>query len=160
VKEIVLRNFFEGHMSAEELATEAAGAFDRHTDGNRTVFSQLTATRMDREFEVTPAHIVQLVDSVLARRLTFEALDAIAFCLEASDAFVWDYETPEGARVGDSLFWLGTPEANYSLTEVVLQKVRHYLLTGEKTFTREDLRPPSRRPDLISVRKWVRPDDV
>jgi hypothetical protein len=160
VKEIVLRNFFEGHTSAEELATDAAGAFDRHPDGNGTLFSRLTATRMDREFEVTPAHIVQLLDSVLARRLTLEALDAIAFCLEASDAFVWDYETPQGARVGDSLLWLGTPEANYSLTEAVLRKVRHYLLTGEKTFTREDLSPPSRRPHLFGVRKRVRPDDV
>lgn len=156
MKEIVIRHFFEGHATAAELAADAAGAFDRHTDSSGTVFSQLRATPMDRDFEVTPDHILSLVDAVLVRAVDLEALDAITFCVEASDKFAWDTDTESGDRVARALFLLGSPEINYPLTDVVLRKIRHLLLTGEDTFERADERARGPRPHVISQKSWNR----
>lgn len=160
VKEIVLQHFFEGHAAVEELATDTVGAFDRHTDSAGTVFSRLNAVPMNHEFPVTSQHIIKLIDAVQAEFLTLDALDAICFCLEASDHFTWDTDTVDGERVANSLFWLGTPEVNYPLTASVLTKVRHYLETGEGTFTRDDLGKPRPRPRLLSVNELHRDPDV
>ena len=160
MKEVVLRHFFEGHASAQELATDVAGAFDRRTDSAGTVFSQLHSLPMAHEFPVEPRHIVRLIDAVQAGVLDLDGLDAICFCLEASDHFIWDTETTEGDRVAGALFWLGTPEVNYPLTAAVIAKTRHYLLTGENTFTREDLRPTSDRPHLLTVNRTDRGPDA
>ena len=160
MKEITLRHYLEGHATVEELAADTADAFDRLTDSAGTVFSQLRAIPMDREFAVTPDHVLKLVDDVRAGRLSLDALDAICFCLEASDSFTWDTDTADGERVAEALFWLGTPEVNYPLTPKVLGKVRHYLLTGEDTFTSDDLRPPGQRPHLLSVNRLERDRDV
>ena len=160
MKEIVLQHFFEGHATVEELAADTVHAFDRRTDSGGTVFSQLHALPMNHEFAVRSEHVLRLVDAVLAEQLSLDALDAICFCLEASDSFTWDTDTADGERMAEALFWLGTPEVNYPLTRSVLDKVRHYLLTGEETFTRDDLRPPGKRPHLLSVNRMDRDRDV
>ena len=160
MKEIVIRHFFEGHATAEELAADAVGAFDRHTDSAGAVFSRLHALPMTQDFPVTSQHLVQLVDAVTQGTLDLEALDAICFCLEASDHFTWDTDTLDGERVAEALFLLGTPEINYPLSPAILGKIRHYLLTGEETFTRQDLRSDGERPPLLSVNRIDRPADV
>jgi len=152
MKEIVIQHFFEGYVSAIELAAHAAGAFDRHVDTAGTVFSRLNAVSMNHEFGVAPTHVVKLIDGVLAGELSLDALDAICFCLEASDSFTWDTDTPEGERVADSLFWLGSPEINYKLTTAVLGKIREFLLSGQDTLTSEDVvKRRGSRPHLLNV---------
>ncbi len=160
MKEIVLRHFFEGHATVEELAADVAGAFDRRAVSAGTVFSELHSVPMGGEFAIATHHVLKLVDAALAERLSLEALDAICFCLEASGSFAWDADTSDGARVANALFWLGTPEVNYTLTSAALGKVRHYILTGANTFTPVDLRLPGDRPHLLSVRRLDRDGDV
>ena len=160
MKEIVIRRFFEGHATAAELASDAAGAFDRRTDSAGTVFSQLHATSMDLEFDVTPDHIIALVDAVLDAVIDLEALDAIAFCVEASAKFMWDTDTEAGDRVARALFLLGAPEVSFPLTPVVLRKIRHLLETGEEIFDAADRRPPGPRPHLVTEKSWHRTPDV
>ena len=138
MRETVLEQFFEGHIAAEALASDVAGAFDRHVDSAGNVFSRLNAVRMAHEYPVTTQHIIMLVDAVVAGSLTLEALDAICFALEASDHFKWNVDNVDGERVAKNLFWLGTPEINYPLTDAVLAKVRHYLKTRQETFTRDN----------------------
>jgi hypothetical protein len=160
VREIVVQRFFEGEATAQELAADAAHAFDRHTDSAGTVFSQLKAEPSDRDSPVAARDIIKLVEATENGEISLDALDAICFCIEASDHFTWDTDTPDGERVSRSLFWLGTPEVNYPLTESVLAKVKHYLRTGEETFTREDLRPHGERASLLSVNRLDRGPDV
>ena len=160
MKEIVLQHFFEGHASAEDLAADAAGAFERHVDSAGTVFSRLNAIPMNHEFAVSAEHIVKLVDAVLGAGLSLDALDAICFCLEASDSFTWDTDTADGERVAESLFWLGTPEINYALTPSVLTKIRHYLVSGENTLTQADVGERGKRPRLLTVNQMHRDRDV
>jgi hypothetical protein len=159
VKEIVLRHFFEGHGTVQDLAADAVGAFDRRTDSAGVVFSQLHAVPMPTDFPVSTQHILKLLAAVQAGNLDFDALDAICFCLEASDHFTWDADTPDGERVANTLFWLGTPEINYPLTSSVLAKVHHYLRTGEDTFNRDDLPPTGHRPRLRTVNQTRRDAD-
>ena len=160
MKEIVVQHFFEGHATVQELAADVAGAFDRRTDSAGAVFSQLRSTPMNHEFPVQSSHIFELVDAVRAGDLDLDALDAICFCLEASDHFTWDTDTTDGERIANALFWLGTPEINYPLTSAVINKIRHYLITGEETFTRDDLRPAAERPHLPTVNRMDRETDV
>lgn len=142
VKEVVLRFFFQGHATVRELARDVAGSVSRQEPHGGPAVSRHRIEDMAVEFDLRPEHVVQLIDEVARGELSLEDLDAICFCLEASDRFVWDGDTPEGERVAEALFWLGTPEINYPLAPGVLAKVRHYLLTGENTLTRDDSRIP------------------
>lgn len=160
MRESVIRQFFEGHATAADLATDAEGAFERRVDGAGTVFSRLHATPMEGKLEVTPAHVIGLIDAVLDGTIDLDALDAIAFCLEASDTFSWDVDTEAGDRVSRALFLLGSPEVNFPLTPILLGKVRHLLLTGEETFDVSDHRPRGQRPQLLSERSWQRDPGV
>lgn len=159
MKEVVLRHFFEGHATVDELAADAEGAFERRVDSAGAVFNQLHATPMAEDFAVSASHVAHLVEAVQAGQLSLDALDAICFCLEASDHFVWDTDTEDGERVADALFWLGTPEINYPLTPLVLEKVHRYLLTGENTFTTADAGSSTPRPQL-TINRAYRDRDV
>jgi hypothetical protein len=161
MKEVVIQDFFAGRATAKELTAEAAGAVERHTDSGGTQHSRLRSIATSKELEVTPEHLLKLLDAVEAGELGLDVLDAVCFCVEASDSFSWDAdETEGGRRVAEALFLLGTPEINYPLTPVVLGKIRHLLLTGEETFGKEDLAPRTVRPHLISERKWDRAQDA
>jgi hypothetical protein len=150
MKELTLRLFFEGKASAADLERDTSGSVERSVDGNGTQFGRHRITDMAGEFTVTTGHMLRLVDAVISGELSSDALDAVAFCLEASDRFIWDIEEDDGDRIADALSWLGTPAINYPLTPSVLEKIRHYLLTGEKTLTRADSR---QRPGIREVRQ-------
>ena len=160
MKEILIRFFFEGRVSAEDLAAEASRAFELRTDSNGTRFAHMRAIPMRTEFDVSPRHMLMLLDAFEAGRVDPDALDAICFCLEASDSFVWDADTEAGSRVAETLFLMGSPEINYPLTLPVLEKIRHLLLTGEQTFTPADRAPRTVRPHLLSEKSWERVQDV
>ena len=94
---------------------------------------------MSGEAHVRPEHLLRLVDALADGSLTAEQVGIACFLMEAtSERFVWDVDTPDGARVADAVFWLGTPEVNYPLTGLVLSKIRRYLVTGENTLTTAD----------------------
>ena len=141
MKEIVLRYFFEGHATAQELARDVADARVAPEAPGFRSSANYRVLPMARTFAVTPDHIIRLVDAALAGELSLDDLGVIVFCLEAwPDRWEWDTDTPEGERVAEALFWLGTPEINYPLTSAVLGKIRHYLATGENTLSDADVR--------------------
>ena len=138
MKEIVLRYFFEGHAAADELARDLVGTRDASEPPGFRSSANYAVLPMAAEFTVEPPHVVRLVDAALERALTAADLGTVCFVLEISDRFGWDADTPDGERVGDAVFWLGTPEVNYPLTPGVLAKIRHYLVAGENTLTPAD----------------------
>lgn len=87
MKEIVLRFFFQGHATAEELARDVAGSVSQSGAAGVPVVSRYGIEDMAVEFEVRPEHVVLLIDAVTRGDLGLDALDAICFCLEASDRF-------------------------------------------------------------------------
>ena len=144
LKEIVLRQYFEGHATASELDMAGSASVERRSGPDDVPIIDHHVEEMAVEFHVRPEHIVKLVDDVLARRIGLPALDAICFCLEATTNFSWNADSEEGSRVADAVFWLGTPEVNYPLNDDVLRKVRRYLESGENTLTAADTRRVAR----------------
>ena len=136
MKEIVVRDFFDGLATARAVANElavtrlAGEPRGFHSSGNYRVEPMATT------FALASEHVVRLVDAVTSGDLSADALDTLVFCLEAQpDRWLWDTDTPAGVRVANTLLWLGSPEINYPLSASVLAKIRHYLLTGENTLS-------------------------
>jgi len=140
MKEYVVRRFFEGEYGAADLDADFPGTITRHGEPNGPIVQHMHFEPMNVEFRVRASHIVRLIDTVLAGQLQSDIMQAICEWLDAgaSGHFHWDADTPEGERIAESVFWLGTPEINYPLTQDVLSKVRHFLLTGEKRLTQAD----------------------
>jgi hypothetical protein len=152
--EATLREFFESRLSASELDVVWASAFKEEPRSDGTMVRRLRTKPLGKPFLLQPEHVLALIDAVQAGALGLRALDAICFALEASDEFEWDTDTPEGERVAQSLFWLGSPEVNYPLTAQVVQKIRHFVASGVETFTPEDLK--SDKGERRVINKWER----
>jgi hypothetical protein len=139
----VLRDFFLGKVSGQELAADLAGTTERvGFDSYRHHMTDL-----EEDFPIESAHLVRLCDAVLAGTVPTEALADVGFGMIASDHFLWDTDSPDGHRVGDTLYDWSSPEINFPLNAQTVAKFRHRLLTGEDRFTREDgrARPKPRR---------------
>jgi hypothetical protein len=139
----VLRDFFLGLVTDEQLAADLTGTSER-VESNSYRYHM---TDLKEDFPVESAYLVRLCDAVLAGTLPAEALADVAFGMIASDHFLWDTDSPDGDRVGNTLFDWSSPEMNFPLNPQTVAKYRHRLLTGEDTFTREDGRgrPQPRR---------------
>jgi hypothetical protein len=112
MREAVLRDFFEGRLSAASLTRDLYGALV--TENSRVTRHRIVD--MAEEFEVRPAHLIMLCNAVLDGTVPIEQLKAIGFCLVASDAFHWDTNCPDGERVAEVAHDWSTPEINYPLT--------------------------------------------
>lgn len=75
---------------------------------------------MSENFLVIPDHLVKLCDDVLSEKLSAESLQAIGFCLVASDHFEWGGDTDEGARVADTVLDWASPEINDDRIRAIL----------------------------------------
>jgi len=135
MREETLRDVLLGKPSAEALNQEAADA----TASLGTRIGIRVASIGSGEHVVTTEQLTRLCDAVHEGRIDPAKLEAIAFALIASDFFLWDRENPDGERVGKVLDdWSGT-EIGYPLHPANIAKARHYLVTGENTFTPADL---------------------
>ena len=95
--EDVLRQFFEGGASAADLAHDLEGALV--ADGPSVTRHPIVD--MVGAFEVQPHHLVRVCEAVLDGAIQPALLEAIGFCLVASDAFHWDSDSSDGGRVAD-----------------------------------------------------------
>ena len=131
MRELLLRQFFEGRATAADLARDLVGTRGSAEPDGIRASAAYRIEPMTSTFHVAPAHLARLVDARLGRELSEADVATVCFCLEGVSAERFRWEADEGERVANALFWLGTPEINYPLTDVVLAKIRHYLLTGE-----------------------------
>ena len=138
----VLRRFFEGSADAAELARDLPGSWIPTGGGSQS----FKWTDLDKDFEVEPHHLVRVCDAVLSGDLPADLVQVVGSCLVASSHWHW----PEGEladRILEVVNWWDTPEINYELSPAMMLKCRHWILTGEKTFTPDDYyRRPSAGP--------------
>jgi len=142
--ESVLKDFLVGIQPATVLKKDLAGAVIQ-TSSN--TFTQRVVP-MKEELVITREHAVRLCDAVLDGSLAPEDLEPIAFCIIASDQFLFEDDTPYNERVLDTLHDWDSPEINYVLSRATVEKFKHRLLTGESTFTKADL--TSQKPNQSS----------
>jgi len=125
MREEVLRQFFEGKASAEELAADVAGS----TKSVGGVVSYQKVEEMESDFRVNRSMLVALCDAVLAGRLAPELLHEIGFALSASDRFVWDADDDELAS--DLISDWSSPEISYPLTIENIRRCKAWLTNEE-----------------------------
>ena len=109
--EEVLRDFFEGKITAAKLAADVAGSTDERAG---KMVSKVFIADMDAEFTVTAAMAISLCDAVLNGELPADALRTIGFALMASDKFKWDGNEDE--VLAEVIADWSAPEINYALT--------------------------------------------
>jgi len=126
--EQTLRDFFIGTATDQELVDDLTGSLVRrgHVTEHRIV-------DMSDDFHVATHHLLRLCDAVLSRQIAPAYLEAIGFCLQASDSFFWDSDEPGGDRVSEVTADWAAPQINHALTADNVRKWRHYLETGEYT---------------------------
>jgi len=144
MREQVLKQFFEGRVSAAELATDIRSS--KKNVGDKVTL--VCIEDMDGRFSVTRSMLVSLCDAVLAGSLPPEGLRTIGFALEASDNFDWDSEEDE--LVANVIADWSCPEVNYSLTLENVRRFRAWLLEQEP-YPEKPLGVAEHAGDAISV---------
>jgi hypothetical protein len=145
MREEVLRQFFEGELTAKELAQDVAGSIKK--TGSR--ISTLSIENMDRDLKVTTEMALRLCDAVLSGELPANDLHAIGFALQASERFQWNGD--EDDVLAEVLADWSCPEANYPLNLDNVRRFRDWLTRAEPY----PAKPPigSTRGRIISVTK-------
>lgn len=118
-----LRQFLESSATADELAQGLARPLD-HSAG--VTFESPTGAPL----HVSPAHLVRVCDAILASRCEPTILRDVGFLLIGSDAFEYDSDTEEGARVAETAADWSAPEINWPLTLDNVREWRSFLDTG------------------------------
>ena len=95
MREAILRDFFTGGASIEDLVRDLQGAII--SDGS--CVARYPIVDMGGEFTVQSSHLIRICDAFADGHLKPDDLRSIGFCLIASDAFEWDADTPDGERV-------------------------------------------------------------
>jgi hypothetical protein len=130
MREASLREFFEGGNNVTLLRKELADAIESRGPN----WTSQIIIPMDTDFKVGPQHLIQICDAVLGGVLSPALLEAVGFCLVASDHFCWDGDTPGGELVANTAYDWAAPEINHSLTHENIEKFKERLVTGRDTF--------------------------
>lgn len=112
-----------------ELAHDLAGSLVEKRD---VTYQRIKD--MSEDFEVRPEHLIRVCDAVLSGEIEAKYLEAIGFCIAASDHFEYDTDTPEGNLVGETVLDWSEPRVNYPLTIENVGKFRERLMTGRDPF--------------------------
>ena len=128
--EATLRDFLLGSVTGDVLREDLVGTVEHLCER----MSRHHIASLEGEFEVGANQLVRLCDAVLGGPLQPEQLQSIGFCMIASDYFHWDGDTPDGARVSETLHDWASPEINYPLTLETVRLFRERLLTGRDVF--------------------------
>jgi len=133
MREAVLKEFFAGNVDAKALAGDLKGAMITSDGITKHPIEDMVGT-----FQVQADHLTRLCDAVLRGDLKPIHLQAIGFCILASDNFEYDTDTVEGDLVGETLSDWSVPQINYPLTRDNIRKFRERLVTGNDAFTIDD----------------------
>ncbi|WP_444927508.1 hypothetical protein ACJJI4_06790 [Microbulbifer sp. TRSA002] len=125
MKEVVLKEFFEGTLDIDALVADLSGS---STSENDT--SHVRIQDMESEFVVRSEHVVKICNAALNNKLSPTELKNIGFCLLASDTFEWNADTVDGSRVADVLFYFSSPEINYELNYHNIGLFKSLLING------------------------------
>ena len=132
MREEVLKRFFLGEVNAKVLADDLAGSLVERRD-----VTYYPIKDMSDDFDVLPEHLVSVCDAVLSSVIEAKYLEAIGFCIVASDRFEYDTDTPEGGLVGETVLDWSEPRVNYPLTIENIRKFRERLVMGGNPFAAE-----------------------
>ena len=134
MKEAILRDFFLGNTSIEDLAKDLSGSIEKRSMDSYNILIE----DMKEKFDVFPEGLIKICDEYLRGKLSEENIKVIGFAMEASDFFYWDSDTEEGMRITDTINCWSSPEINYKINDTTMKKFRTLLETGENHFNKGD----------------------
>jgi hypothetical protein len=130
--ESILRDFFLGKADARALSKDIeesvaaisppGASYSKTSDG---------IVKMDSEFALSRANLLNLCDTFLSGGLSAIDLECIAFVLIASDAFKWDAD--QDNTLAEVLHDWAAPQINYPLNVETIQRCRRWL-DGTETY--------------------------
>lgn len=132
-----LKEYFEGRLTAEELAADLKGS-QKQTGYDTTSVS--IESLQEGEFQITKEHLIRLCDDTVSGKLQLNDLNTIGFGLMASDFFYWDNDTEEGKLIADAIFEWDNPLIGYDITIKNVLLWKHYLMTGEYKLDKNELK--------------------
>ena len=144
MKEEILRYFFEGKATAEELDADVASSTKRVGD----IVSYQSIEDMNGDFNVARSNLLDLCDAVLSGKLPPNNLREIGFALASSDHFFWDADDDE--LVAEVISDWSCPEVNYPLNIDSVRKFKSWL-TGEEPYPTKPSNIVNYDGKLISV---------
>jgi hypothetical protein len=133
--EHILRDFFLGRLDATALSRDLEGTMVRRGPEEAGI---RIVDLPGGLHPLTAEQLVRVCDAVERGLLEPWKLEAIGFCLLASEHFTWQPSTGEGSRVSQVVGLWAAPRTRYPLTARTVAKARHLLLTGEDTFVPAD----------------------
>lgn len=125
--EKILKEYFDGVVSAEVLNEDLIGTVETHKNGSNY---KIIDYKSDADFIVTGNHLIKLCNDALNNKINIANLRIMAFALEASDYFIWDTNTKDGARVGEVIDNWSSPKPGAPLSREYVQHSAYYLETG------------------------------
>jgi hypothetical protein len=149
MREVILRDFFLGHATAEALAKDVQDSVKRLGP----IHYSIEIEDMEAEFSVTREMLVSLCDAVLSGQFPAHELSTIGFALEASDKFTLEGEDVVGRVIDD---W-ACPEINYPLTLENIQRCKNWLLKLEPHPEKSSPKPSSKgvRPIVVREKRFL-----
>lgn len=138
MRELVLKNYFEGNISPNQLAEDLKDS--RKKDSYDVTHYFIEDIDDHGEYNLTTKHLIKLCDDMLSGSLTLDDINTIAFALNSSEYFTWDELESDGKRLSETIFAWDNPEIDYPLTVANIQLWKHYLITGESKFNQEELK--------------------
>jgi hypothetical protein len=129
--ESILRDFFLGKADAKALSKDIEGSVATISPPCAS-YSKTSEgiVKMDSEFALSRANLVNLCDAFLSGGLSAMDLECIAFALIASDAFKWDAD--QDNTLAEVLHDWAAPQINYPLNVENIQRCRRWLEGTEK----------------------------
>ena len=148
MREEALKQFFNGNLSARQLAKEAIASIKRLGP----IEENIEIEDMPSDHAIGRKDVLLLCDAGLRGELPAEAVTAIAFMLLASDRFEWDWNDD---MIPEVLNDWSCPEVNRVLIPATFQMHRRWL-SGQEALPQLPQLEDTKRGRLISIRRKVR----
>ena len=100
--EQILRDYFEGIISAKILSADLKGSQIKTSETTTSV--SIHEMHENDFYIITRQHLLKLINDALIGNLASDDLNTVAFSLISSDHFTWDNETKDGKDVAKTLF--------------------------------------------------------
>ena len=139
MKEQKLKEYFENLISAEQFSEDLKNSQEKTSNDVTSVYVDQLKSE-NEEFEITRPHLIKICDDILCEKLLPIDANTIAFALSFSEYFIWDSETENGEIISNVIFDWDNPEIGFDLTKENFVRWKEYLVSGESSFSKEELK--------------------
>lgn len=161
MREIILHKFFEGEITAADLANDLDGSQERIGYDSTNIYVDRVESG---SYKVRKQHLIALCDAFMAGDISSKGLNTIGFALMFSDFFEWDNDSKEGSIIAEVVSDWDNTSIGYEITDKNVWHWRQYLDTGFVNLDKNEIKYRTRSKgkllglyrqiDLILEKEW------